>query len=160
MAKLHFDGIIGNSKAIKDTIAIAREFSTVNSNVLIYGETGSGKEVFAQSIHNGSSRCKGPFVAINCAALPENLLESELFGYTAGAFTGASRGGKIGLFELAHHGTIFLDEISEISPKLQRRLLRVLQEREIMRQEDIILLMNRLYCLKFNRDHKEIVYFA
>ena len=136
VAKLTFDSIIGNSKVIKDTIAIAHEFSKVNSNVLIVGETGSGKEVFAQSIHNGSRRCKGPFVAVNCAALPESLLESELFGYAAGAFTGAARGGKMGLFELAHRGTIFLDEISEISPKLQGRLLRVLQEREIMRLGD------------------------
>lgn len=136
VAKLKFDNIMGNSKAIEETISIAHEYSKVNSNVLIVGETGSGKEVFAQSIHNGSSRCKGPFVAVNCAALPENLLESELFGYAAGAFTGAARGGKIGLFELAHRGTIFLDEIAEISPNLQGRLLRVLQEREIMRLGD------------------------
>jgi transcriptional regulator with PAS, ATPase and Fis domain len=104
--------------------------------VLIMGESGTGKEMFAQSIHNASSRRKGPFVAVNCAALPENLLESELFGYAEGAFTGASRGGKMGLFEMGHRGTIFLDEISEISPKLQGRLLRVLQEREIMRLGD------------------------
>ncbi|MDF2572170.1 MAG: norR 1, partial [Sporomusa sp.] len=133
VAKLKFEDILGSSKAIKETISVAREFSQVNSNVLIVGETGTGKEVFAQSIHNGSNRCKGPFVAVNCAALPENLLESELFGYVEGAFTGASRGGKFGLFELAHRGTILLDEVSEISPKMQGRLLRVLQEREIMR---------------------------
>ena len=101
--------------------------------MLIEGETGSGKELFAQSIHNISSRRDGPFVAINCAALPENLLESELFGYEEGAFTGAKKGGKPGLFELAHGGTIFLDEISQISPKLQSRLLRVLQEKEVLR---------------------------
>ncbi len=133
VAKLKFEDILGSSKAIKETISVAREFSQVNSNVLIVGETGTGKEVFAQSIHNGSNRYKGPFVAVNCAALPENLLESELFGYVEGAFTGASRGGKFGLFELAHRGTILLDEVSEISPKMQGRLLRVLQEREIMR---------------------------
>ena len=136
IAKLKFSDISGNSQVILDTIAIAREFSQVGSNVLIVGETGTGKEVFAQSIHNGSNRCKGPFVTVNCAALPESLLESELFGYTEGAFTGAARCGKIGLFELAHLGTIFLDEVSEISPKLQGRLLRVLQEREIMRLGD------------------------
>lgn len=136
VAKAKFDGIVGSSKVLKEAITIAREFSTVNSNVLILGETGSGKEVFAQSIHNGSTRCQAPFVAINCAALPETLLESELFGYSAGAFTGAARGGKVGLFELAHRGTIFLDEIAEISPQLQGRLLRVLQEREIMRLGD------------------------
>jgi len=136
IAKLKFSNILGNSKIIKDTIAIAHEFSQVGSNVLIVGETGTGKEVFAQSIHNGSNRRKGPFVAVNCAALPENLLESELFGYTEGAFTGAARCGKIGLFELAHLGTILLDEVSEIAPKLQGRLLRVLQEREIMRLGD------------------------
>ncbi|SDF78107.1 sigma 54-interacting transcriptional regulator [Sporolituus thermophilus] len=136
VARLTFDDILGDSPAIRRTIATAREFSKVNSNVLITGETGTGKEIFAQSIHNASSRRKGPFVAVNCAALPENLLESELFGYAEGAFTGAARGGKMGLFELAHGGTIFLDEISEISPKLQGRLLRVLQEREIMRLGD------------------------
>ncbi len=136
VAKLTASNILGKSPAIQRAIAIAKEFSDINSTVLIMGETGTGKEIFAQSIHNASGRKKGPFVAVNCAALPENLLESELFGYTEGAFTGAARGGKIGLFELAHMGTIFLDEISEISHKLQGRLLRVLQEREIMRLGD------------------------
>jgi PAS domain S-box-containing protein len=136
IAKLKFENVLGNSKVIKETIDIAREFGKVTSNILIVGETGTGKEVFAQSVHNGSKRCKGPFVAVNCAALPENLLESELFGYVEGAFTGASRGGKFGLFELAHRGTILLDEVSEISPKMQGRLLRVVQEREIMRLGD------------------------
>jgi propionate catabolism operon transcriptional regulator len=136
VARQTFDNILGDSAAIGRTVATARKFAGVNSNVLITGETGTGKEVFAQSIHNAGLRCRGPFVAVNCAALPENLLESELFGYTEGAFTGAAKGGKIGLFELAHRGTIFLDEISEISPKLQGRLLRVLQEREIMRLGD------------------------
>jgi len=136
VAKLSFSDILGDSLAIKRAIAVAKEYSEVNSNVLIMGESGTGKEIFAQSIHNASSRRKGPFVAVNCAALPENLLESELFGYAEGAFTGASKGGKMGLFEMGHRGTIFLDEISEISPKLQGRLLRVLQEREIMRLGD------------------------
>ncbi len=133
VAKANFEDILGNSEIIRATISTARQFSQVDSNVLILGESGTGKEIFAQSIHNASQRRSGPFVAVNCAALPESLLESELFGYVEGAFTGASRGGKIGLFELAHRGTIFLDEISEISPKIQGRLLRVLQEREIMR---------------------------
>lgn len=136
VAKMAFTDIIGKSSAITEVVTTALEFSKVNSNVLIVGETGTGKEVFSQSIHNAGQRSKGPFVAVNCAALPENLLESELFGYTEGAFTGAVRGGKMGLFELAHRGTIFLDEISEIPAKLQGRLLRVLQEREIMRLGD------------------------
>jgi len=101
--------------------------------ILIYGESGVGKEVYAQSIHNASSRSHAPFVAVNCAALTETLLESELFGYEEGAFTGARKGGKPGLFELAHGGTIFLDEINSIPPALQVKLLRVLEEREVMR---------------------------
>lgn len=135
-AKMNFADILGDSEAIKRAIAIAKEYCKVDSNVLIVGETGSGKEMFAQSIHNASDRAPGPFVAFNCAALPENLLESELFGYVGGAFTGAAKEGKAGLFELAHRGTIFLDEVSEISIKMQGRLLRVLQEREIMRLGD------------------------
>lgn len=136
VARLTFADILGESSSIQRAIAVANEFSKVNSNVLIEGETGTGKELFSQSIHNAGSRSRGPFVAVNCAALPESLLESELFGYVEGAFTGAARGGKIGLFELAHRGTIFLDEVSEISPNLQGRLLRVLQEREITRLGD------------------------
>ncbi len=135
-AKLNFADILGESEAIKRAITVAKEYCKVDSNVLIVGETGSGKEMFAQSIHNASDRAPGPFVAFNCAALPENLLESELFGYVGGAFTGAAKEGKAGLFELAHRGTIFLDEVSEISIKMQGRLLRVLQEREIMRLGD------------------------
>lgn len=136
VAKFNFADILCVSPAMRETLALAQEYAKVDSNVLILGETGTGKEVFAQSIHNAGKRCTGPFVPINCAALPESLLESELFGYVEGAFTGASKGGKIGLFEQAHRGSIFLDEISEISPRLQGRLLRVLQEREIMRLGD------------------------
>jgi len=132
-AKYCFDDIIGSSQNMQDSIAMAKRYSGVNSNVLIIGETGTGKELFAHSIHKASSRCKQPFVALNCAALPENLLESELFGYEAGAFSGASKNGKIGLFELAHSGTIFLDEIGEIPCALQAKLLRVLQEKEVRR---------------------------
>ena len=119
--------------AIQENIQIARRYSRVDSNVLLVGETGTGKELFAHSIHQASRRSNQPFVALNCAALPENLLESELFGYEAGAFSGASKGGKMGLFELAHKGTIFLDEIGEIPITLQAKLLRVLQEKEIRR---------------------------
>lgn len=132
-AKYSFDDIIGNSEKMIDCISMAKRYSKVNSNVLIIGETGTGKELFAHSIHNASSRAKKPFVALNCAALPENLLESELFGYEAGAFSGASKDGKMGLFELAHRGTIFLDEIGEIPSSLQAKLLRVLQEKEVRR---------------------------
>lgn len=132
-AKYCFDDIVHNSPTLDRTLQIAQHYSNVSSNVLIIGETGTGKELFAQSIHNASKRKAGPFVAINCAALNESLLESELFGYVEGAFTGASKGGKIGLFELAHNGTLFLDEISEIPLNLQGKLLRVLQEREVRR---------------------------
>lgn len=135
-AKYTFKNLIGNSPAIQETIDISKKYSQVDSNILIIGETGTGKELIAQSIHSSSTRKTGPFVAVNCAALPANLLESELFGYVEGAFTGAAKGGKPGLFELAHRGTIFLDEIAEISLKLQARLLRVLQEKEIMRLGD------------------------
>lgn len=133
VSRYRFSDIIGYDDSIKETLSLAHDYSRVGANILIVGETGTGKELFAQSIHSSSSRKDGPFVAINCAALPESLLESELFGYVEGAFTGAAKGGKAGLFELAHMGTIFLDEVSEITPFLQGRLLRVLEEREIMR---------------------------
>lgn len=132
-ARHTFNDIIGSSDLLMDTIVRARKYAAASATVLIYGESGTGKELFAQSIHNESLRREGPFVAINCAALPENLLESELFGYEEGAFTGAKKGGKTGLFEMAHGGTIFLDEIGEMTLPVQARLLRVLQEREIMR---------------------------
>lgn len=136
VAKYTFDSIIHESDVIERTIATAKRYAASDSNIIIEGETGTGKELFAQSIHNASARSKGPFVAVNCAALPENLLESELFGYVEGAFTGTRKGGKMGLFELAHEGTLFLDEISEISLSLQSKLLRVLQEREVRRVGD------------------------
>lgn len=136
IARYSFDNIIGKSESIQECKRIAKEYSVVNSNILIIGGTGTGKEMFAQSIHNTSKRSKGPFVAVNCAAIPDNLLESELFGYVGGAFTGASKGGKMGFFELAHKGTIFLDEISEITLSLQGRLLRVIQEKEVVRIGD------------------------
>ena len=131
IAKYNFEDIKGESREIINTISIAKSYAFSDSTVLIQGETGTGKELFAQSIHNASNRKTGPFVAINCASLSSNLLESELFGYEEGAFTGAVKGGKIGLFELAHKGTIFLDEIGEIPIEIQAQLLRVLQEKEI-----------------------------
>jgi len=133
VARYHFEDVIGQDPAILETIEKARIYARTDSNVLIEGETGTGKEIFAQSIHNCSERSGYPFVAINCAALPESLLESELMGYEEGAFTGAKRGGKPGLFELAHNGTIFLDEINRMPLTLQPRVLRILQEREVMR---------------------------
>lgn len=133
IAKYNFDNILHKSKSMVKAIELAKKSATTNLSILINGESGTGKEMFAQSIHNFSPRKNYPFVAINCAALPESLLESELFGYEKGAFTGASTSGKVGLFEQAHLGTIFLDEIGDMSLSLQARLLRVLQERQIMR---------------------------
>lgn len=133
VAKNTLDDVSGTSRTILQAKSQARLFAKSESTVLIIGETGTGKEIFAQGIHIASRRAQGPFVAINCAALPENLLESELFGYEGGAFTGARKQGKPGLFELAHGGTIFLDEIGEIALGVQARLLRVLEEREVMR---------------------------
>ena len=133
VAKHHFQNIIFRSEEMKNAVQTAEQMVQSEHTVLIYGESGTGKELFAQSIHNASPRKRKPFVAVNCAALPENLLESELFGYEAGAFTGANAKGKIGLFEQANHGTIFLDEIGDVTPKLQARLLRTIQEKQIMR---------------------------
>ncbi len=132
-AKYTFASILGTSRAITDCIRRAGRMADTDYPVLITGETGTGKELFAQSIHNGSLRCQKPFVAINCASLSGELLESELFGYEDGSFTGAKKGGKKGLFEFAHTGTIFLDEIGDMPFDLQARLLRVLQEKEIRR---------------------------
>ncbi len=132
-AKYNFDDIIGQSEEILKCKKIAERMAESNSTVLITGESGTGKELFAQAIHNSSVRRDYQFVVINCGALPESLLESELFGYEEGSFTGARKGGKPGLFELAHKGTLFFDEIGEMPLSLQSRLLRVLQEREVMR---------------------------
>lgn len=132
-ARYTFDDFIGNSEAIKALIKKARSYSKTDANVLISGESGTGKEILANAIHNESLRREGPFVAVNCAALPQSLLESELFGYEEGAFTGAKKGGKIGIFELAHGGTVFLDEISEITMAAQAQLLRVIQEKVLVR---------------------------
>lgn len=131
VAKYCFTDIIGKSRILIQTKERAKKYAKTDSTVLIVGESGTGKEMFAQSIHLESQRKNDPFVAVNCAAIPQNLLESELFGYEEGAFSGARRQGKSGLFSEAHGGTIFLDEIGEINIELQARLLRVLQEKEI-----------------------------
>ncbi len=133
IAKYTFQDILTVSPIMIELKEMAALYASTDSSVLIQGESGTGKELFSQSIHCNSKRSGGPFVAVNCAAIPEHLLESELFGYEGGAFTGAKKEGKQGLFELAHKGTIFLDEIGEIPKALQARLLRVLQEKEIMR---------------------------
>nr|WP_312579091.1 sigma 54-interacting transcriptional regulator [Sedimentibacter sp.] len=133
VARFKFEDIIANDQIMKDVLARAVKIGMSDSTAMMYGESGTGKEMLAQSIHNLGDRSKEPFVAINCAALTESLLESELFGYEEGAFTGARKGGKSGLFELAHGGTIFLDEINSMSLNLQAKLLRVLEEKEVMR---------------------------
>lgn len=130
-AKYVFDDIIGNSKSIHKTIELAKKAADTKSSVLLKGESGTGKELFAHSIHNESSRSNKNFVKVNCAAIPNELLESELFGYEKGSFTGANSEGKKGKFELADGGTIFLDEIGDMPINMQVKLLRVLQEREV-----------------------------
>lgn len=132
-AEYSFDDIIGSSPAIRKTIRQAKEFANSPFNFLITGESGVGKELFVQSVHNYSARKKGPFVALNCASFPEGLIESELFGYVSGAFTGASKKGQIGKFELADGGTLFLDEIGELPYHFQAKLLRVLETWAITR---------------------------
>lgn len=132
IAKYQLDDIVGSSESIEKLKEIIVKLSKTDMNVLIQGESGTGKELVASAIHNYSNRSNAPFLAVNFSALPDDLIESELFGYVEGAFTGAKKGGKVGLFEEANGGTIFLDEIGDISLKVQSRLLRVLEEREIM----------------------------
>jgi len=148
LAKYTFRDILGQNAEMSRIIKLAKIFAKSEGGILITGETGTGKELFAQSIHNASDRVYGPFVAVNCSAFNENLFESELFGYESGAFTGASKSGKKGLFECANQGTIFLDEISEASINLQAKLLRVLQERKVRRvgSEKVIDLDTRIIC--------------
>ena len=128
-----FEDIIGQSAIMHKTVELARIAASTSSNILIQGETGTGKEVFAQAVHSASAYGEGPFLAVNCAALPRDLIESELFGYVEGAFTGASKKGRLGKFELASGGTLFLDEIGEMPADVQVKLLRVLQEKAIVR---------------------------
>lgn len=133
-AQYNFEDIVGNNQQLLHAKSLAEQVAhQIQTRVLIIGETGTGKELFAHSIHNASARSLYPFVRVNCAAIPENLLEAELFGYEDGAFTGAKKGGRLGKFELANNGTIFLDEIGEMPLSMQSKLLVVLQEREIER---------------------------
>jgi len=127
------DGVVAKSMEMKKTIEMAKKVAKVDSTVLISGESGVGKEILAKIIHSFSKRSNGPFIKVNCAAIPETLLESELFGYEEGSFTGAKKKGKPGMFELARNGTIFLDEIGELPLNLQPKLLRVIQDRELIR---------------------------
>jgi transcriptional regulator with PAS, ATPase and Fis domain len=158
VAKHRFVSIVHKSAGMSHCISIAKKFSRYSASVLIEGESGVGKELFAQSIHNDSPRRGGPFVAVNCAVLPKSLIESELFGYVEGAFTGSKKGGKAGYFELAHKGTLFLDEISELPLDVQAQLLRVIQEKEVMRLGDtkILPVDVRLICAA-NKNMAEMV---
>ena len=158
VAKHSFTAIVHKSVEMRHCIAIAKKFSRYSASVLIEGESGVGKELFAQSIHNDSLRRSGPFVAVNCAVLPKSLIESELFGYVEGAFTGSRKGGKAGYFELAHKGTLFLDELSELPLDVQAQLLRVIQEKEVMRLGDtkILPVDVRLICAA-NKNMAEMV---
>ena len=130
--RYHFDNIIGKSREMRDIYATIRQIGEKNSTVLIHGESGTGKELVARAIHYNSPRRNKPFIAVNCAAIPENLIESELFGHEKGAFTDAQNR-RIGHFELAHQGTLFLDEVSELSLPTQAKILRALQERDFVR---------------------------
>lgn len=157
-AKWHFEEMIAQDASTKMLVRTAKQFSNASSNVLILGESGTGKDVLAQCIHNASPYARGPFVALNCASLPENLLESELFGYEEGAFTGARKGGKPGIFEISYGGTLFLDEIGEMPLSLQAKLLRVIQEKAIVRVggSKVIPIRNRL-IFATNRDLNQMV---
>lgn len=164
----NLEGVIGKSSEIKNVLDLARRVSTSNANILITGESGVGKEVIAKAIHQMGSRKKGQFVAINCSAIPENLLESELFGHAKGAFTGATDK-KQGLFEMADQGTLFLDEIGDLSLPLQAKILRVLQDRKIRRigenqdrSVDVRILSathKNLRCEIENKNFREDLYF-
>lgn len=158
ISKYTFDDIIGESENIQNTKKIAFKMAQSNSSILIMGESGTGKELFAQSIHGSSSRNNGPFVAVNCSTFQDGLLQSELFGYEEGAFTGAKKGGKIGLFELANNGTIFLDEIGEMDLSSQATLLRVIQEKQIRRiGSDKVIDVDIRIIAATNRDLKKLV---
>jgi len=158
-AKYKFEDIFGESLEMIALKNMARKMAKSDSSVLISGESGTGKELFAQAIHHSSKRRDYPFVAVNCAALPESLLESELFGYEEGSFTGARKGGKLGLFELAHKGSIFLDEIGEMALNLQARLLRVIQEREVMRiGGDSVIKVDIRIISATNKDLRKLVH--
>ncbi|MDD2587146.1 MAG: sigma 54-interacting transcriptional regulator, partial [Syntrophomonadaceae bacterium] len=147
-ARFSFEDIVTKDPLMQETIDYARQAATSNGTVLITGESGTGKEMFAQAIHNASNRCRGPFVAVNCGAIPRDLIGSELFGYIEGAFTGAKKGGNPGKFELASGGTIFLDEIGDMPFEQQVALLRVIQERCVCRigSNKVIPINVRIIC--------------
>ncbi|CQR73686.1 Acetoin dehydrogenase operon transcriptional activator AcoR [Sporomusa ovata DSM 2662] len=147
-APLQFNDVVGKSVQICEAIHVASRAATTTSNILLTGESGTGKEIFAQAIHNRSAQHNGPFVAVNCGAIPRELIASELFGYEEGAFTGAKRGGKPGKFELASGGTLFLDEIGDMPLEQQIALLRVIQERKVTRigSDKMIPINIRLIC--------------
>ncbi|SHE55686.1 Transcriptional regulator containing PAS, AAA-type ATPase, and DNA-binding Fis domains [Tissierella praeacuta DSM 18095] len=157
--KVTFKDILGNSPKMLEVKSIAKNIAPSESTVLLRGESGTGKELFARAIHYESDRNKAPFIAINCASIPDNLLESELFGYEEGAFTGAKKEGKMGKFELANGGTLFLDEIGDLPIHLQPKLLRVLQEQSFMRVggKELINISFRLIAAT-NRNLEEMVY--
>lgn len=157
-ARFSFEDLIGRNPSYLKTVQLARRAAKSSSNVLLLGESGTGKEVFAQAIHNASASGKGPFIAINCGAIPRELIGSEMFGYSDGAFTGAKRGGNPGKFELAEGGTIFLDEIGEMPLELQTHLLRVLQERVVTRiGGDQVIPVDVRVIAASNKDlHKEV----
>lgn len=157
-ARFNFRDIVGTSEGIRKAVSFAKKVAHGDNDILITGESGTGKEIFAQAIHNESGRASGPFVAFSCAALSSTLIESELFGYSEGAFTGARKGGKMGLFEVADGGTVFLDEIAEISLDMQVKLLRVLQERFIRRVgETEEIPVNIRIIAATNRDLKQLM---
>ncbi|MBU3191525.1 sigma 54-interacting transcriptional regulator [Clostridium bowmanii] len=152
-SKYTFNDIIGKSPKLSEAVDICKKVADSCSTILFVGESGTGKELFAGATHNHSLRSKKPFVAVNCASIPENLLESELFGYDEGAFTGAKKDGKIGMFERANGGTLFLDEIGELPLKVQASLLRVLQEGQFMRVGgDFIIEINTRVITATNKD--------
>ena len=132
-ATYYFHDFITHDCEMLHQIKLAKKYANTEATILLQGENGTGKEILAQGIHHSSPRKNGPFVAVNCGAIPDSIIESELFGYVDGAFSGASKKGRAGLFELAHNGTLFLDEISELDKNLQSKLLRILQERQLMR---------------------------
>lgn len=155
---INFDDIIGQSIKLKDVKDIAKQIANTDSTVLLYGESGTGKELFARAIHSESRRCNSPFIAINCASIPDNLLESELFGYEGGAFTGAKKEGQMGKFELADGGTVFLDEIGDMPLHLQPKILRVLQNHCFTRigGKDLIFVNIRLIAAT-NRNLEQMI---
>ncbi|HBC93737.1 MAG TPA: sigma-54-dependent Fis family transcriptional regulator [Pelotomaculum sp.] len=156
-ATFHFTDIVGKNPRLLKAVQLAIHAADSHSNVLLQGESGTGKEVFAQAIHNGSARSNGPFVAVNCGAIPRELIGSELFGYEEGAFTGALRGGRPGKFELASGGTLFLDEIGDMPLEQQVALLRVLQDKQVTRLGDskAVVVDVRIICASNKNLHQE-----